>query len=97
MVDYFFSGNEYIRVTRGDYGPGAVDPGYPAPITNWGWGAFGKDGIDAALYSGSVCYFFKGAEYIRVTRGVAGPGTVDAGYPKRSYSIKDLERDNDST
>ena len=35
---YFFSGNQYIRVTRGDTGPGTVDPGYPAPISNWGWG-----------------------------------------------------------
>jgi len=78
---YFFSGAEYIQVTRGETGPGTVDPGYPAPISNWGWGAFGADGIDAALYSGSQCYFFSGAEYIRVTRGETGPGTVDPGYP----------------
>jgi hypothetical protein len=26
--DYFFSGNRYIRVTRGNTGPGTVDPGY---------------------------------------------------------------------
>src|SRR3984957_15729576 len=78
---YFFSGNRYIQVTRGETGPGAVDPGYPAPISNWGWGAFGADGINAALYSGSKCYFFSGAEYIRVTRGETGPGTVDPGYP----------------
>jgi hypothetical protein len=24
-------------VTRGDTGPGTVDPGYPAPLSNWGW------------------------------------------------------------
>ena len=83
VFDYFFAGNQYIRVTRSDTGPGAVDAGYPRPISpNWGWGAFGASGIDAALYSGSKCYFFSGKEYIRVTRGVTGPGTVDAGYPR---------------
>ena len=60
---YFFSGSQYIRVTRGDTGPGTVDTGYPRPIApNWGWpGGFGASGIDAALYSGSKCYFFRGA------------------------------------
>jgi hypothetical protein len=82
MPDYFFSGTEYIRVTRGTTGPGTVDPGYPAPISVWGWGAFGAHGIDAALYSGTKCYFFSGKEYIRVTRGEVGAGTVDPGYPK---------------
>jgi hypothetical protein len=79
---YFFSGKQYIRVTRGDTGPGTVDPGYPQPISNWGWGTFGQKGIDAALYSGSKCYFFSGNQYIRVTRGDVGPGTVDPGYPR---------------
>ncbi len=78
---YFFKGNQYIRVTRGDTGPGTVDAGYPAPIANWGWGAFGANGIDAALWSGPKCYFFKGNQYIRVSRGETGPGTVDPGYP----------------
>jgi hypothetical protein len=82
MIDYFFSGAEYIRVTRGDTGPGTVDPGYPKSISVWGWGEFGKHGIDAALYSGSKCYFFEGNQYIRVTRGVEGAGSVDPGYPK---------------
>ena len=81
MIDYFFSGNRYIRVTRGNTGAGSVDPGYPAPISNWDWGGFGANGIDAALYSGSKCYFFSGKQYIRVTRGVTGAGTVDPGYP----------------
>src|ERR1700742_3122366 len=81
MHDYFFSGDQYIRMTRVDTGPGTVDPGYPQPISNWGWGNFGKNGIDAALYSGSKCYFFSGDQYIRVTRGVLWPGTIDAGYP----------------
>src|SRR5437016_5587557 len=58
---YFFHGSRYLRVTRGDTGPGTVDSGYPAPISNWGWpGGFGAAGIDAALYSGTKCYFFKG-------------------------------------
>ena len=79
---YFFSGKEYIRVTRGETGAGTVDAGYPRPISVWGWGSFGKDGIDAALYSGSRCYFFAGDKYIRVTRADEGAGTVDKGYPK---------------
>jgi hypothetical protein len=79
---YFFRGDRYVRVTRGDTGPGTVDSGYPAPISNWGWpGGFGSSGIDAALYSGSKCYFFRGDRYVRVTRGDTGPGTVDPGYP----------------
>jgi hypothetical protein len=78
---YFFKGNQYIRVTRGFTGPGTVDAGYPAPISNWGWGSFGANGIDAALWSGPKCYFFKGNQYIRVSRGETGPGTVDPGYP----------------
>ena len=86
MKDYFFSGNQYIRVTRGDTGPGVVDAGYPRTISpNWGWGSFGANGIDAALYSGSKCYFFAGGEYIRATRGVTGPGTIDPGYPARLH------------
>jgi hypothetical protein len=80
MVDYFFSGNRYIRVSRGDTGPGSVDAGYPAPISNWGWpSGFGANGIDAALYSGQFCYFFKGNQYVKSDRGQTGPGTVVAG------------------
>ena len=79
---YFFTGNQYIRVTRGDTGAGTVDPGYPKNISNWGWGNFARHGIDAALHSGSKCYFFAGDQYIRVTRGDTGAGTVDPGYPK---------------
>ena len=82
MIDYFFSGAEYIRVTRGDTGPGTVDPGYPKSISVWGWGEFGANGIDAALWSGTKCYFFAGDHYIRVTRGDTGAGTVDSGYPR---------------
>lgn len=74
IVDYFFSGQQYIRVRRAETGPGKTDPGYPAPISRWQWPAgFGANGIDAALYSGSVCFFFKGPQYIQVTRGITGP------------------------
>jgi hypothetical protein len=81
---YFFEHTRYIRVTRGDAGPGRVDPGYPKTIADgWRWpDGFGRFGIDAALYSGSKCYFFDGPRYIRVTRGSAEPWTVDPGYPK---------------
>ncbi|MCJ1405777.1 hypothetical protein MMC11_009007, partial [Xylographa trunciseda] len=83
MKVYFFSGSHYIRVTRGETGSGSVDAGYnpPQPISNWQWPhfrdgtAFGAQGIDAALYSGSKCYFFKGPWYVRVTRD----GTTNAG------------------
>jgi hypothetical protein len=80
--DYFFSGTQYIRVTRDDLGAGTVDFGYPKPISAWGWGEFGKNGIDAALFSGTKTFFFAGNQYIRVTRSETGAGTVDDGYPK---------------
>jgi hypothetical protein len=80
---YFFDRARYIRVTRGDEGPGTVDSGYPKPIAQWGWPAgFGQQGIDAALNAGPKCFFFDANRYIRVTRGETGTGTVDAGYPK---------------
>jgi hypothetical protein len=82
MVDYFFSGDKYIRVTRGNTGPGTIDPGYPAPISNWEWDAFGANGIDAALYSGVKCYFFAGNQYIQVSRDVLWPGKIDPGFPR---------------
>jgi hypothetical protein len=82
MIDYFFSGDRYIQVNRGETGAGSVSAGYPKPISEWGWGRFGAEGIDAALYSGSVCYFFSGRQYIRVPTGEFGPGSVDAGYPQ---------------
>ena len=50
---YFFDGDRYVRVTRGDVGAGTVDEGYPRNISKWGWpSGFGSDGIDAALFSG---------------------------------------------
>jgi hypothetical protein len=81
-VDYFFSGSRFIRVTRGETGPGVVDSGYPKSISEWGWGEFGAHGIDAALNSGAFSYFFAGDRYIRVSRGDVGRGRIDEGYPK---------------
>jgi len=80
-VDYFFSGSRFIRVMRGETGPGVVDSGYPKSISEWGWGEFGAHGIDAALYSDTKCYFFAGEHYIRVSRGDVDPGHIDSGYP----------------
>ena len=80
---YFFDGPRYLRVTRGETGPGTVDPGYPKSISDWGWpGRFGRFGIDAALYSGAKCYFFDANHYVRVSRGESDVGTVDPGYSK---------------
>ena len=90
---YFFDGNQYIRVTRGDTGPGTVDPGYPASIAVWGWpSGFGADGIDAALYCGTKRYFFDGNQYIRVTRGDTGPGTVGPGIPRQHSGLGMAQR-----
>ena len=83
MYDYFFAGANYIVVQREDIGPGFILEEFPRPITALGWGAFGADGIDAALYSGSKCYFFDRQQYIRVTSN-GGPdlGSIDPGYPR---------------
>jgi hypothetical protein len=46
VIDYLFSGGEYIQVTREDTGPGVA--GFPAKISDWGWpDGFGANGIDA--------------------------------------------------
>src|SRR5882757_8249577 len=81
MPCYFFSGDKFIRVWRGQVGAGTIDPGYPHHISDWGWGEFGAHGIDAALYSDVKCYFFAGEHYLRVSRGDVDPGHVDSGYP----------------
>ena len=49
MPCFFFSGDKFIRVTRGQVGAGAIEPGFPRPISDWGWGEFGRHGIDAAM------------------------------------------------
>ena len=92
MKVYFFSGPYYTLYTRGETGAGTLDPGFktPQPISQWGWPRFensdqhfGADGIDAALYSGSKCYFFKGKYYVRVTRHeTTGFGTQDFQHPR---------------
>jgi len=70
-------------VTRnGTVNAGQQDFTAPHPISKWGWGTFGANGIDAALWSGPVTYFFSRTQYIRVTRGDSDFGTIDAGYPQ---------------
>jgi hypothetical protein len=88
-VTYFFKGTQYIRVTRtSDSDLSGVDEGYPQPISNWNFpGTFGVHGIKGALYSGSVCYFFDGANYIRVHRGLEGAGYVDTGHPRATKDV----------
>jgi len=61
--NYFFSGNRYIRVTRGDTGPGTVDAGYPQDISAWGWpGGFGGSPLNVdftwteCIYAGRAAY-----------------------------------------
>jgi len=77
MIDYFFSGNQYIRVTRCDTGPGTVDAGYPAPISRWNWGTFGANGINAALYSGGPSAGLgSNSNYLLYSAG-AQPGTCN--------------------
>ena len=88
---YFFSGNRYIRVTNVKGKKGIVDPNYPRDISkgwgNWGndenWKGFGKNGIDAALYSGKYSYFFSGDRYIRIKNtAVDKKNIVEDKYPK---------------
>ena len=76
---YFFDGNRYIRVTRGNTGPGRWILGIRRDLELGLARRFRRSGIDAALYSRSKCYFFNGNRYIRVTRGDIGPGSVDPG------------------
>jgi hypothetical protein len=77
MYAYFFSGSEYIRVQFAENGVSQTDPGYPASLQGvWGVPPQFENGIDAALYSGSVCFFFKGNQYIEFQREVTGPGTL---------------------
>ena len=54
-------------MTRGITGPyiegpdGKPEISGPFPISNWNWpSGFGENGIDAALWSGTVSYFFSG-------------------------------------
>ena len=79
MIDYSSPAHEYIRVSRFDVGPGSVNAGYPAPISNWTGAPF-EPTASTRLYSGSKCYFFKGNQYIHVTRGELVPELVDAAY-----------------
>jgi len=73
---YFFKGSQYVRLTGSK-----VDNGYPRAIAgNWkGLPSAFNQGIDAALWreSNDKIYFFKGAQYVRLTET-----EMDAGYPK---------------
>lgn len=83
---YLFAGDHYLRgtVTAGSAGVPVlpVDPGYPKPITEWGWRDFGRGGIDAAFDAGSRTFVFSGGRYVSIRHdGDREPGVVDAGYP----------------
>ena len=77
---YLFSGSRYVRISRIG---GGVDPRYPRTIAgNWkGLPASFQSGLDAAFWreSNGRIYFFKGSQYVRISRVSAG---VDAGYPR---------------
>jgi hypothetical protein len=47
VYDYFFAGNQYIRVTRDDTGPGVVDTGYGAIASA------GSIGLEDSIFSGN--------------------------------------------
>ena len=82
---YLFSGNQYIRVTRtSDTDLGITDPQYLRSIyAGWGWDNVFNDGVNGALPSGSRCYFFRGTEHMRVSRGFELGGFIDPTYPQR--------------
>ena len=68
---------------------GTVDIGYPKPISHWGWGSFGHNGIDSALYSGSKVYFFSGTQVLRASRGDEGRGIIDPHFPRDIHTYFD--------
>ena len=76
-ASYFFCGNRYIRIWHSnsdDGAGGSIDAGYPAPISQWGWGNFGtKTASTPRSTAAPVDYFFSGNQYIRVTRGKHRP------------------------
>jgi hypothetical protein len=90
MPCYFFSGPQYVRVHRGETGPGTQDEGYPLAVTT-GWSSF-PAGFDSSrvvpLYDETGAYFFNATSFIRVTRGAEGPGTLDG--PPRPIASLDL-------
>lgn len=73
---YLFRGSQYVRLTGT-----TVDSGYPKSLSgNWvGLPANFAEGIDGALYreANDKIYFFKGAQYVRLTNS-----TVDDGFPR---------------
>jgi hypothetical protein len=78
---YFFAGTMFIRLTRGEEGPGTLDGGYPKKISDLGWPSEFCSDLDAALYSEGKAYFFKGQNYIRVSRSPGVLSKPDPNYP----------------
>ena len=73
---YFFRGDQYVRYS---VSAGAVDSGYPLPISS-GWkGVFTEDIDAAAVWNNGRAYFFKGSEYCAYD---VVADTAIAGYPK---------------
>jgi hypothetical protein len=75
---YFFSGNQYLRLTKST---STVDAGYPKTLpggwTNWPahW-----TGVDATIrWTNGAYYLFRGTEYLRIP---SGSTRVDDGYPR---------------
>lgn len=62
---YFFRGSEYVGY---DWALNKVDPGFPAPISEWGLPRFFATGLHAALTGvgqfQSKAYFFRGPKYV---------------------------------
>ena len=78
---YFFNATEYIRMTRGQEGPGTLD-GPPRSIASLDYPApFNSGPFDAVLYSESYVYFFKNQTYMRCTRTDGRLGPHDPNYP----------------
>jgi len=86
---YFFKGNQYLRYHIGDDRVDTPDPGtspYPRDISDPnGWHgltpAF-QSGIDAAAFGGDgKIYFFKGAEYVRLSFASRTVDVVNPPYP----------------
>lgn len=73
---YFFRGDQYVRYS---VSAGAVDSGYPLPISS-GWkGVFTEDIDAAAVWNNGRAYFFKGSEYCAYD---VDADTAIEGYPK---------------
>ncbi len=80
---YFFSGDHYARVPLGPNGPpGAIDAGYPRPISDWNWpNNFGSKGITGAGSAGGALGFL-GLPYLAMaTDNGNGVTLIDTANP----------------